>query len=112
MTISRLVVPMLALVASAAALAAFAVPHNRADGAPIVAAAPEHEFAELQKAADSFLASLSPSQRAKTVFAFEDSERLNWHFVPRPRRGLSLKDMSAQQRELARGMLRALDVAG
>jgi hypothetical protein len=59
------------------------------------------------QAADAFVASLEPEQRAKALFEFEDVERLNWHFVPRARRGLSLKEMSPEQQELARGILQA-----
>jgi hypothetical protein len=91
----------------AIALGASAVPRGHAAAASTVAAAPEYEFSAMLKATDEFLASLSPSQRSKAVFAFDDAERLNWHFVPRPRRGLSLKEMSAPQRELARGILKA-----
>src|SRR5687768_6953770 len=98
--------PLVLLLTCAAALAASAAPRGPAD-VETVASAPEYEFAELQKAADAFLASLSAAQRSKALFAFEDAERINWHFVPRPRRGLPLKEMSAEQRELARGILRA-----
>ena len=33
-------------------------------------------------AADKFLASLTPEQKAKANLAFTDDERFNWHFVP------------------------------
>jgi hypothetical protein len=59
------------------------------------------------RAADAFVASLEPEQRAKAVFAFEAAERFNWHFVPRSRRGLPFKEMTAEQQELAHGILRA-----
>jgi hypothetical protein len=63
-------------------------------------------FAELTSATEDFLASLRPEQRAKAVFRFEDAERVNWHFIPRQRRGLPLKEMSPEQQELARRILR------
>lgn len=44
-------------------------------------------------AAQKFLASLSPEQKAQATFKFDDAERLNWHFIPRVRKGLPLKDM-------------------
>ena len=103
---SRWQLPLILLLTCAAALAGSAVPRGQADAEP-VAAAPKHEFADMLTAADAFLASLSAAQRSKALFAFEDAERLNWHFVPRARRGLPLKEMSAEQRELARGILRA-----
>src|ERR1035438_10772398 len=36
----------------------------------------------MAEAANRFLASLTPEQRAKATFAFEEDERQNWHFVP------------------------------
>ncbi len=63
--------------------------------------------ADMQQAATAFLAGLSPGQRAKAMFDFDDPERLNWHFVPRPRRGLPLREMTATQQHLARGVLQA-----
>jgi hypothetical protein len=63
-------------------------------------------FAELASATADFLASLRPEQRGKAVFQFEDAERVNWHFIPRQRRGLPLKEMSPEQQELARRILR------
>ena len=56
-------------------------------------------------AARDFLASLTPEQRARAVFEFSDPERRNWHFVPRPRKGLSLKEMTPEQRLLAHSLL-------
>ena len=62
---------------------------------------------ELARAATRFLESRTPEQRARAVFAFEDAERLNWHFVPRERRGLPLKEMTGEQRAAARTLLEA-----
>jgi len=103
---SRWQLPLILLLTCAAALAGSAGSRGQTDTEP-VAAAPEYEFADMLTAADAFLASLSAAQRSKALFAFGDAERLNWHFVPRARRGLPLKEMSAQQRELARGILQA-----
>jgi hypothetical protein len=103
---SRRAVPLLVLLTLAAALAGPADLRGRAAPEP-AAPSPEYAFAEMERAASAFLASLAPEQRSKALFAFEDAERLNWHFVPRARRGLPLKEMSAGQRELARGVLRA-----
>jgi hypothetical protein len=63
-------------------------------------------FPALESATKDFLGSLRPEQREKTVFRFEDGERINWHFVPRARRGLPLGEMSPEQQELARRILR------
>jgi hypothetical protein len=58
-------------------------------------------------AANNFLAALSPEQTAKTVFEFKDDERLNWHFIPRERKGLPFREMNAPQRHLASALLSA-----
>ena len=60
-------------------------------------------------AANQFLASLTPEQRAKATFAFADEERLRWHFIPNemfPRKGLMIKDMTEAQRALAHALLK------
>jgi hypothetical protein len=55
--------------------------------------------------ARKFLDTLSPAQLATAGFEFKDNERQNWHFIPKPRKGLTLKDMSEDQRALAKAML-------
>lgn len=50
---------------------------------------------------------LDEDQRKQIQFSFEDAERHDWHFVPRSRKGLPLKAMSAPQREAVMNLLRA-----
>ena len=57
--------------------------------------------------AKTFLASLTPEQTATAKFMFKDDERMNWHFIPRERKGLALKDMTAPQKHLAHSLLSA-----
>jgi len=66
--------------------------------------------------ARNFLASLTAEQRGRTVFAFQDEERFFWHYLPsadipeiygRPRKGLTLKEMSPHQKALAAALLSA-----
>jgi hypothetical protein len=60
-------------------------------------------------AATKWLASLSPEQRDKAVFAFDSEERLKWHFIPNemfPRKGVTFKDMSEPQRALAQDLIK------
>ena len=57
--------------------------------------------AQMAAAADIFLNALKPEQRQAAQFAFEDAERFNWHYFPRSRSGLAIKDMSKSQRKLA-----------
>jgi len=62
----------------------------------------------VRKAADAFLAALTPEQRAKTTFPVDDPEWRKWmnqHFYVR--QGVSFKEMTEQQREAAFGLLRA-----
>jgi hypothetical protein len=56
-------------------------------------------------AAQNFLADLSPEQKAKAQFQFSDEERKNWHYIPRPRKGLPIKEMTQPQRLLAHALL-------
>lgn len=60
---------------------------------------------EMVEVSNAFLQSLSASQREKASYDFDDDERLNWHFIPRPRNGLPLKEMNAQQVAAARALL-------
>jgi len=60
---------------------------------------------EMAAAANRFLASLEPEQKARARFEFKSDERLNWHFVPKDRKGLTLKEMSDEQRKLAHALL-------
>ena len=62
----------------------------------------------VRKAADAFLASLTPEQRAKTMFPVDDPEWRKWmnqHFYVR--QGVGFKEMTEAQREAAFGLLRA-----
>jgi hypothetical protein len=60
---------------------------------------------ELLATTDAFLASLTEEQSATARFDFNDEERLNWHFIPRERNGLPLKEMAPHQQALAHSML-------
>ncbi len=53
-------------------------------------------------AATRFLTSLDDGQRQKVLIAFESDNRLDWHYIPRNRPGLSLGEMRANQAEAAR----------
>jgi len=59
----------------------------------------------MAESASRFLAALDDSQKGRVSFGFDDPERLNWHFIPRPRKGLPVKDMTPAQRALAFGLL-------
>src|SRR5260221_9389051 len=59
---------------------------------------------EMAAAANNWLASLSADQKAKATYVFKDNERVNWHFIPKPRKGLPIKEMTPAQRNLAHGL--------
>ena len=58
-------------------------------------------------AATSFLATLDARQRRRAAFQLGDAERMNWHYVPRRREGLTFKDMAAPSRAAAHELMRA-----
>ena len=60
---------------------------------------------EMAVAANNLLAALTPEQRAKVAFEVSSDERVNWHFVPKPRRGLPLKEMTPAQKHLAHALI-------
>jgi hypothetical protein len=75
-------------------------PHN----APAKPTA-DHLAEEMTAAAKNFLAALDEEQRAEAQLEFENEAREDWHFVPRRRAGLELKQMRADQRQLAHLLL-------
>ena len=61
----------------------------------------------MQNAAIALLQSLRPQQKRKIGIAFDDeAERENWHYIPRDRAGLPLKEMDPPQRLLAHGLVK------
>lgn len=60
---------------------------------------------DMSYAANHFLQALTPEQKAKATYSFADAERVNWHFIPKERKGLPLKEMTQAQRHLATGLL-------
>lgn len=64
-------------------------------------------------AAERFLGALSHEQAEKATYSFDSPERFDWHFVPRKRNGLAIKEMTSAQRALAFGMVQSgLTAAG
>jgi hypothetical protein len=61
----------------------------------------------MTEAAQAFLASLTAEQTKTAMFPFDAEERFNWHFIPRERKGLALKDMTPPQKHLAHALLSA-----
>ncbi len=61
----------------------------------------------MAQAAQALIASLDEPQLAKLRWPFDSDERFNWHFIPRERQGLPLKEMNDRQRAAAFALLRA-----
>src|SRR3954453_10876193 len=61
----------------------------------------------MTEAANRFLVSLTPEQKAKATFKFDDAERMNWFYAPIERKGLPLREMSPYQKHLASALLSA-----
>ncbi len=72
---------------------------------PLPAARAHDAGTQMSAIAKTFISALSPEQKTGACFEFADAERENWHFVPRERKGLSLKAMTPQQRLLAHALL-------
>ncbi|RXK52893.1 DUF3500 domain-containing protein [Oleiharenicola lentus] len=62
---------------------------------------------EMADAATAWLQSLDGTQRQAAVYPLADEERENWHFVPKARNGVPLKEMTPAQRKLARDLIAA-----
>jgi Protein of unknown function (DUF3500) len=61
----------------------------------------------MAECANRFLAALDAHQRGKAIFPFDSDERMNWHFVPKERKGLALREMTPYQKHLASALLAA-----
>ena len=57
-------------------------------------------------AAANFLGSLNDEQGAAVRFPFDGEDRFDWHFIPRERKGVPLKAMTASQRSAALDLVR------
>ncbi len=60
---------------------------------------------EMSTAANRFLNSLDEGQRDQATFALNSPERVNWHFIPRERKGLPLKSLKPEQSTFAHALL-------
>lgn len=66
-----------------------------------------HSASVMSDAAKAFLNSLDQDQRARATFQLQDEERFDWHYIPKARKGLPLKDMNPAQKHLAHALLSA-----
>jgi hypothetical protein len=59
----------------------------------------------MTETANRFLEVLGPDQRSKATFVFDDDQRMDWHYIPKERKGLPLREMTPYQRHLASALL-------
>jgi hypothetical protein len=70
-------------------------------------AARESDTAQrMRTAVAAFVKTLDAQQQPQASFAFDADERLNWHFVPRERKGLPIKAMTPAQRTALAALLK------
>ncbi len=89
-------------------LAVLAATSGFADTARIKHVKDEVIAKRMAQAVDTFLKGLTPDQKSTAQVLFEDPARFDWHFVPRTRKGLTLKNMNAGQRASAMGMIKVV----
>ena len=61
----------------------------------------------MTEAAQGFLETLTPAQRDQASFRYGDKERLNWHFIPRQRKGVPFKDLEGDALKAAHQLMRS-----
>jgi hypothetical protein len=54
--------------------------------------------------ADRFLAGLDDARRKRAMITFDSGNRLDWHYIPRSRQGLTLGEMTPAQRDSAHAL--------
>ena len=71
-------------------------------------AAPAEVGGHMAAAADGFIETLGTDQRDQGTWELDAEQRFDWHFIPRARYGARLKDMNAEQRTAAHGLLQSV----
>ena len=56
-------------------------------------------------ASQAFLNALRSEQRALAILPFEDDQREDWHYIPKPRKGIPYKQLGEAQTQLANALL-------
>ncbi len=62
---------------------------------------------DLSGLANEFINILPQELKQKASFPFDHSERFNWHFIPRDRKGITFHDMDETQTKAALALMRA-----
>lgn len=62
--------------------------------------------AEMVTTVQEFISALPDSLQKKAIYPFESEERYNWHFVPRARNGVPVKELTENQKQMAMAILK------
>ena len=65
------------------------------------------QTASMAEAAQAFLDTLTPEQRAAATFPFHGDDRFDWHYIPRERKGVSLRAMTPAQKKAGLALVEA-----
>jgi len=69
--------------------------------------------AKMREAAERVLLALPERQRAAATRPFDDTDRVDWHYTPRSRNGISLKELDGRSRDAVHALLKtALSAVG
>ncbi|MEP6944074.1 MAG: DUF3500 domain-containing protein [Betaproteobacteria bacterium] len=69
--------------------------------------------AAMRLSAERVLTTLSPAARATVTRPFNDRDRVDWHYTPRSRNGVALKELDARGRDAVHALLKsALSTVG
>jgi len=60
---------------------------------------------KMAEAAVNLLSSLSADQKERALFPVAGKERLNWHYIPRERKGISFKELDGSQSKLVHALI-------
>ena len=61
---------------------------------------------KMLEAVNQFLGTLGADEKSKAMYALQDTERFNWHFIPKDdRKGISLNELNADQKKAAMNLL-------
>ena len=71
-------------------------------------AMPAEVGGNMAAAADAFIGTLSADQRDQGTWEMDAEQRFDWHFIPRERYGVLLKDMNPEQRIAGHGLLQSV----
>jgi len=64
--------------------------------------------AGMRESVERVLATLPAPLRAQATKPFEDRDRVEWHYTPRSRNGVSFKEMDKPAREATHALLRGV----